>query len=109
MRYLILDINIRCWAVARRIDFAYPDAMLAIEIDGFNSHFGKRAWQYDRARQNELAALGWTVVRFTWEDMRRRPSHVASLIRHFLSASGSPGERDVERRAKAATSRGGGP
>jgi very-short-patch-repair endonuclease len=44
--------------------------MLAIEIDGFDPHFGRRAWQYDRARQNELVAEGWTVIRFTWDDFR---------------------------------------
>jgi very-short-patch-repair endonuclease len=59
--------------------------MLAIEIDGFNPHFGRRALQYDRARQNELVAEGWTVIRFTWEDLESRSREVARIIRDFLA------------------------
>jgi very-short-patch-repair endonuclease len=72
-------------AGTRRIDFAYPESMLAIEIDGFNPHSGKRAWQYDRVRQNELVAEGWTVLRFTWEDLESRPREVARMVRQFLA------------------------
>ena len=72
-------------AGTRRIDFAYPESMLAIEIDGFNPHFGRRALQYDRARQNELVAEGWTVIRFTWEDLESRSREVARIIRDFLA------------------------
>jgi very-short-patch-repair endonuclease len=86
-------------AGTRRIDFAYPEAMLAIEIDGFDPHSGKKAWQHDRARQNELVAEGWTVVRFTWDDLVYRSSDVAGLIRQFLYASGSLGGTDVEKKA----------
>jgi very-short-patch-repair endonuclease len=73
-------------AGTRRIDFAYPDSMLAIEIDGFDPHFGRKAWQYDRARQNELVAEGWTVIRFTWDDLESRSTDVARMIRRFLAA-----------------------
>ena len=48
-----------------RIDLAYPDAMIAIEYDGWDFHRTRRAFDLDRARANELELLGWTVLRFT--------------------------------------------
>ena len=66
------------------IDFAYPDLLLAIEVDGYGPHASRRAFQNDRSRQNELVAAGWTVLRFTWADVVKRPDHVARLIREAI-------------------------
>jgi very-short-patch-repair endonuclease len=68
------------------IDFAYPDVKLAIEVDGYEQHSSPRAMQRDLERQNDLVAAGWTVLRFTWRDVVRRPSDVARRIREQLSA-----------------------
>jgi very-short-patch-repair endonuclease len=62
------------------IDFAYPDLLLAIEVDGYGPHSSRRAFQADRDRQNTLVGLGWTVLRFTWTDVVKRPDHVARTI-----------------------------
>lgn len=64
-----------------RLDAAYPDLLLAIEIDGFSAHSSPDAFQRDRTRQNRLVALGWTVLRFTWADVVHDPTLVASTIR----------------------------
>lgn len=66
------------------IDFAYPELLLAIEVDGYGPHSSRRAFQKDRDRQNELVARGWTVLRFTWADVVKRPDHVARLIREAI-------------------------
>jgi very-short-patch-repair endonuclease len=63
-----------------RIDAAYPDLQLAIEVDGYEHHSAPEAFQRDRTRQNALVALGWTVLRFTWADVVRRPTVVAGEI-----------------------------
>lgn len=67
-----------------RIDFAYPELMLAIEVDGYRAHATARAFQSDLERQNALVAMGWTVLRFTWHDVVCRPHHVARLIREAI-------------------------
>ena len=67
-----------------RVDAAYPDARLAVEVDGYAAHASPDAFQRDRTRQNRLVALGWTVLRFTWDDVVRRPAHVAWEIRAAL-------------------------
>jgi very-short-patch-repair endonuclease len=48
-----------------RIDLCYPDAKIAIEYDGWDWHSGRRAFDEDRARANELVLLGYSVLRFT--------------------------------------------
>lgn len=47
------------------VDLAYPEAMLAIEVDGFSTHSERRAFEIDRARANDLVIDGWRVIRFT--------------------------------------------
>jgi very-short-patch-repair endonuclease len=68
-----------------RVDFAYPSARLAIEVDGLATHGTAPALQADLARQNRLVALGWTVLRFTWADVVRRPAVVALSIARTYS------------------------
>jgi very-short-patch-repair endonuclease/predicted transcriptional regulator of viral defense system len=48
-----------------RIDLAYPAQRLAIELDGWEFHRTRSAFDDDRARANLLVAHGWTIVRFT--------------------------------------------
>lgn len=62
------------------VDFAYPELLLAIEVDGYGPHSSRKAFQSDRDRQNTLVGLGWTVLRFTWSDVVKRPAYVARTI-----------------------------
>jgi very-short-patch-repair endonuclease len=71
-----------------RADFAYPDLRLAMEVDGWASHGSRAAFQADRDRQNRLATAGWTVLRFTWHDVVRRPPTVAAHIAELLTRPG---------------------
>lgn len=68
-----------------RMDFAYPQLRLGIELDGYAFHFGKRVWQHDLERQNYLLRLGWRLLRFTWDDVTRRPRAVIDEIRHHVA------------------------
>jgi len=72
-----------------RVDFADADLRIALEVDGFESHATPRALQSDLCRQNALVALGWTVLRFTWSDVVRRPEMVAATIRRVLGSRNS--------------------
>ena len=62
------------------IDFAYPEQMLAIEVDSVRWHSGRRAIKWDNERQNLLVARGWRVLRFEWNDVIKRPAVVAAQI-----------------------------
>jgi hypothetical protein len=64
-----------------RVDFAYPEAKLFIELDGLESHGSGPALQRDLARQNALVDAGWQPLRYTWVDLSRRDSAVAAEVR----------------------------
>jgi very-short-patch-repair endonuclease len=70
-----------------RLDFAYPDVLLAIEVDGYDPHGTRKAFDADRERQNRLVLLGWTVLRFTWPQVVRQPGTVAAQLRDALGVS----------------------
>lgn len=69
-----------------RVDFAYPELRIAIEVDGFAVHGAPDAMAADFVRQNRLLALGWTVLRFTWHQVVREPAKVAAAIRAVLGS-----------------------
>lgn len=68
-----------------RLDFAYPRHRVAIEMDGFRHHSGRRAWEHDRERLNALTALGWRVLRFTSTDLDGRMPAAIARIRALLA------------------------
>ncbi|MEM7140133.1 MAG: DUF559 domain-containing protein [Actinomycetota bacterium] len=74
-----------------RADFAYPDAALLIEYDGYREHIAADRFERDRRRQNLLQLHGWLVLRFTKSDVRDRGSWVAGQISAALrNRSGDP-------------------
>jgi REase_MTES_1575/Transcriptional regulator, AbiEi antitoxin len=48
-----------------RVDLAYPEFKIAIEIDGWEYHCSRSAFDDDRSRANDLVVAGWQVLRFT--------------------------------------------
>ncbi|MCW3037818.1 MAG: hypothetical protein JWM17_3130 [Actinobacteria bacterium] len=63
------------------LDFAYPDVKLAIEADSFVWHASLADWQRDRARNNDLIALGWSILPITWDLVMRSPAVAARQVR----------------------------
>jgi very-short-patch-repair endonuclease len=70
-----------------RVDFAYPVARLAIEVDSARWHGAAPDQARDERRDRELRRLGWKVLRFAVRDIRRRPEWVRDQI---LVALASP-------------------
>lgn len=76
-----------------RLDDAYPDAMVFVELDGWEWHRSKSAFRRDRRRQNQVVLLGWQPLRFTWLDVVVEPERVAqevaAILRRRWAASAS--------------------
>jgi hypothetical protein len=72
------------WSPGRRFDDAYPDAKLAIEWDSRAWHQQRSAMQSDRQRDREAAIHGWHVIRFTWDDVSKRPGEVGATVAVLL-------------------------
>ena len=65
---------------AARVDLAYPDHLVAIELDSFRWHAGRRPFDADRARHNRLLAAGWRVIRATPGTERATAEAAAALL-----------------------------
>lgn len=67
------------------VDFLWRDARLIVETDGraYHSHFA--AQRRDREKTNRLQTLGFTVLRFTWQDVTQDADAVVAAIRAALA------------------------
>jgi very-short-patch-repair endonuclease len=63
-----------------KIDLAFPEVKLAVEIDGWAWHVDQDRFVGDRRKQNSLVRAGWTVLRFTWHDLTTAPHSVVAQI-----------------------------
>jgi hypothetical protein len=87
------SLNLRIWDPAGgrwfELDLAYPECLLAIEIDGRFSHTVAPDVENDRIRQARLEQLGWTVIRVpAWEV--RHPDRWLPRVRQALRELGHP-------------------
>jgi very-short-patch-repair endonuclease len=63
-----------------RLDLAWPEIRLAVEVDGYIWHFSDQHKQRDDSRRNDLQEQGWTVLVFNWRQVSRDPAAVAAKI-----------------------------
>ena len=70
------------------VDFLWPEERVIVETDGWAAHGHRRAFEADRARDADLHARGYVVVRFTWRQIREARLLVATRIARVLAARG---------------------
>lgn len=63
-----------------RFDAAYPELHLGFEADGDAFHKGLLDRMRDEARDEQCRLLGWTVRRYSTEDIRERPAGIADEV-----------------------------
>ena len=68
----------------RRVDFAWSKARLVVETDGGAYHDSATDRQNDERRDKTLERAGWTVLRFSWNDVVHRPTSVINTVRRAL-------------------------
>ena len=78
------QVWVRSGAIRHRIDFAYPQRKLGIELLGAKFHFGEPKEIANRLRRNDLGTLGWIVLEITWDDMTRNPDRVVATMQSAL-------------------------
>jgi very-short-patch-repair endonuclease len=75
--------NVR--VAGHEVDFLWREEGLVVEVDGFAYHAGRDAFERDRARDAELQAAGYKVIRITWRQLVETPERVVALIAGSLS------------------------
>jgi hypothetical protein len=83
LQHEIVDRNWRTW----RVDFAWPDRLVAVEYDGFDWHSDPEKFRIDRQKRAALHEIGWTVQSIVADDVRRRSWDMVRRIEVELDRS----------------------
>lgn len=69
-----------------RTDYTFGGATLTIdiELDGFAFHGHRRAFTYDRLRQNDLQSLGRRILRFDYNSIRDDTARCVAQLQEVL-------------------------
>lgn len=76
------EVNVRVGSLL--VDFLWPDRRLVVETDGYRYHRGRLAFENDRARDLELRARGYDVIRLTYRQVLNAPDEVRVALRRAL-------------------------
>ena len=66
-----------------RIDFAWPDERISVEIHGFSFHRYEDRFDTDLVKANALAGEGWLPLAFSWKRLNR---DLEGCMRELISA-----------------------
>jgi hypothetical protein len=70
------------------LDVYWPEQRFAVELDTFETHGTRAAFERDRLRQEELKLAGIEMVRLTGTRLEREPSQVIDRIARLLAQRG---------------------
>jgi len=72
-----------------RFDFAFPKQKVAVEVEGGaytrGRHTRGSGFTADCEKYSHAAAMGWKVLRFTGEQITRKPRDCMGLVRMALN------------------------
>lgn len=69
---------------AARVDMAYVEEHVVVELDGRSYHTRLEQFENDRRRDQFAVASGWVPVRFAWSQVVGEPAHVERILRTTL-------------------------
>jgi very-short-patch-repair endonuclease len=70
-----------------QVDCLWRDARLIAELDGYESHGTRQAFEDDRSRGRRLLAAGFRVMHVTWRQLHESPDEIVSDLRLILGSS----------------------
>ncbi len=73
--------------LGREVDALWPEAKLVAELDSWEHHGHRGAFERDRARDPKFLIAGYRTIRITHRRLDREPSELASEIRQLLRPS----------------------
>ena len=78
------EVNARVGGMT--VDCLWCEQRLIVELDGGPAHGGPAAMKRDRERELALRAMGYTVIRYAWQQVTERPAEVAADVRSTLAS-----------------------
>jgi very-short-patch-repair endonuclease len=68
-----------------RVDFSFNAWRVLVEVSGRRGHSSDAERAKDARRRNELQAMGFLVLEFTFDDVTKRPDYVLETLRRHLT------------------------
>jgi very-short-patch-repair endonuclease len=72
-------VNVR--VAGHEVDAVWFDRKLVVELDGRTTHSASRVIEADHRRDMDLRAAGYTVLRYTWEQVTQQPERVVADLK----------------------------
>ena len=67
------------------VDAYWPESRFAVELDSFEFHHTREAFESDRRRQEELKLAGVEMIRVTWQRLEENPKGLVERIGTLLA------------------------
>jgi hypothetical protein len=77
--------------LGHEVDALWPAAKLVVELDSWEHHRDRAAFERDRARDPKLLLAGYRTVRVTHRRLDQEPARLAEEIRRLLAIPPGPG------------------
>lgn len=72
-------------AAGFEVDFLVVGTNIVIECDGWGSHgLNRDQFEFDRIRNGDLLASGYTILSITWRQLKNAPDQVAQRVRSVI-------------------------
>jgi very-short-patch-repair endonuclease len=67
------------------VDLLWRNVGIGVELDGWDGHSGRLAFERDRLKAAELSAQGLTVIPITGRQLREDPDGVIERLRRAIA------------------------
>jgi very-short-patch-repair endonuclease len=83
------------------LDFAYPPAKIAIELDGYDFHTSRDQFTHDRRRGRDLDRAGWRVLHFSGREINQDVVRCVNEVRHAIESARPAADQPIPARNQA--------
>jgi very-short-patch-repair endonuclease len=87
---ILRDAGVTGWVLGHpfgpyRIDLAFPERRVAVEVDGWAWHVDVERFRTDRRKGDAITRASWDLLRFTWHDLDGDPGGCLREITETLA------------------------
>jgi very-short-patch-repair endonuclease len=71
------------------VDAHWPEANLVVELDGYEFHHDRAAFERDHAKLGRMRLAGYEVLPLTYRQVTEEPAWVIGAVRSLLARAAS--------------------